>query len=69
MTVLTEIIFFNSRVRTWLGGGGGAELLMGSMEFPPVWLDEGDFGDIELMMTITNECSLHLLLKYSATCS
>ena len=37
------------------------------MEFPPVWLDERDFGDIKVMMSIPNAYALHLLLKYCAT--
>ena len=38
-----------------------------TMEFPPVWLDERDFGDIKAMINIQNEYALHLLLKYCAT--
>ena len=37
-----------------------------TMEFPPVWLDERDFGDIKVMISIQNENALHLLLKYCA---
>ena len=37
------------------------------MEFPPVWLDERDFGDRKVMISIQNEYSLHLLHKYCAT--
>jgi len=30
------------------------------MEFPPVWLDERDFGDIKVMISIQYEYALHL---------
>ncbi len=33
------------------------------MQFPPVWLDDWDFGDIKEMISIQNEYTLHFFIQ------